>query len=244
MAQYFDNFNDDTVDLFPADWTSRWESMAVADCYVRASSVLGTNWETLAGSAEYTPADTSVESEIVVLARSSDPTNSNAICYPILCGSGTTSATRSGYFLFIRPGSTNYQIRRVSSGSVTTLASATLPAGYYDSGAGNSFYARLQVTPSGSNVIVRGRVWSTADTEPGTWDLSHEDTSPLSAGWQGVGSATSTDPTFFGYGWVGIGTAGSAAPTEPVTATIPTLSAPGVTEIGSTSVRPQITLTF
>jgi len=71
-------------------------------------------------------------------------------------------------------------------------------------------------------------------------------------------SVTNSDVTNAGYagifGWrdaadiyvhiISIGTDGDPAPTGPVGATIPTLSAPGVTEIGSTSVRPQITLTF
>jgi hypothetical protein len=86
----------------------------------------------------------------------------------------------------------------------------------------------------------------TAADKPATPSGSSTDpNSRIATGSVGVGEAgVLTVDEYCDYYILAIGTGGDAAPTGPVGGTIPTLSAPGVTDLGSTSVRPQITLTF
>ena len=271
MAQYYTDFSEYAVDVQPSDWTQLW-ALFGSEMFVLSSSILGPDFEALAGAqylryrdvgsftrsiAKYDLPPASIASEIRGLARAANPTNTDSIPLLVLCGSGVTEAQRVGYSLWVRPGSGNYTIRRTNAGTDTAVASGTLPSDYYEAlaSAANTFYVRFEVVESGASVIVRSKVWSTADTEPGTWDLSHEDTTPLAAGWQGVGSL-GRNATFYGAGWVGIGTDGDPAPTGPVDVSaepfllrhnprtnkvIPVLSSPTVTDIGANCVRPRVT---
>ena len=229
MAQYYTDFNNDTLGSIPNDWSDVWGSYG-GDARVDESSILPSGWESLVGpkylryqdvgnfnraALKYDGLAESVVSEIRGILRSSRPTNTSSIVTLVLCGGGLTSGTRTGYVLVIRPGNGNYEIRRKLNGSFVTVASGTLPSSYANQDTAGSFHGRLEVVESGgSNVIVRSKVWSTLNTEPTVWDLAYEDTSPLSAGWQAFGSFGSS--SFYGAGRVGIGTNGDPAPTVPV----------------------------
>ena len=272
MAQYFDNFSSDTVDLFPSGWSSEWADMDVSDNYVRASSALSANWAALAGdnyfhlddtpgvysrrAAKYIAGDASQISEIRGLVRNATPNDATSRSVAVLCGDGINASWRTGYALWIAGGSNRYRINRKLDGGedITALAIGSLGA-YFDSGSSNSSYFRFQTVASGSNLVIRSKVWSTAVSEPDEWDLSAEDTSPLPAGWQGIGALTNASSAAVGFGWVGIGTDGDPAPTGPVDVSaepfllrhnprlnkvIPVLSSPTVTDIGANCVRPRV----
>jgi len=100
---------------------------------------------------------------------------------------------------------------------------------------------------SADGSTLEGSTWdgteSQADQRPGTATESTTDSS-FTSGRCGVGAVQQGSGKVSYFRILAIGTDGDAAPTGPVGGTIPTLSAPGVTELGSTSVRPQITLTF
>jgi len=108
-----------------------------------------------------------------------------------------------------------------------------------DTGVANATFSWLRARVNGSDL--KFKKWSPDEAEPAAWTWEGTNTSVTGAG--SVGISAFADLTFE---WLEIGwaTDGDTAPTEAPAATIPTLSAPGVTDIGSTSVRPQITLTF
>jgi hypothetical protein len=130
-------------------------------------------------------------------------------------------------------------------------SSTDLRAGFTVAGTAPTLLANITVSRvHPSWVVVRGdqaglkaKTYTEGDPDPG-WSIEVASTQVQRSGLAGVYGRNMTaayNPRLFA---VGIGTDGDPAPTGPVGGTIPTLSAPGVTELGSTSVRPQITLTF
>jgi len=148
------------------------------------------------------------------------------------------SSTIDGYECNARNGA--LQLNRMDSETLTELGR--------DTGiiADPTAYHWRAITASGSTISAYGWEGTAAqgDQRPATPNLSVTDTTHSGSKPVGISNGINTTLSDTYYHIISVGTDGDAAPTGPVGGTIPTLSAPGVTEIGSTSVRPQITLTF
>ena len=73
-------------------------------------------------------------------------------------------------FVYIRNSSTAY-LQKISSGSTVWSESTTFGTNE------NNVKIKIRAELSGSDVIVKGKVWLAGDSEPDTWTLSHTDTS-------------------------------------------------------------------
>jgi hypothetical protein len=110
------------------------------------------------------------------------------------------SATQSGYMIGISgdPIPFNFFLQKSTVANPTTPTfpdgvnngSSSLPASILD---GDWYTVKVQVIPSGSNLIINAKVWPRGTAEPANWTFSYTDTSPLpcvpttgtyQAGWQ------------------------------------------------------------
>jgi len=173
--------------------------------------------------------------EIMACVRASNTSSRGSgvrLCFP----SGGTDNTTANQLLTRRNGSNHLIV--VDWGLVSNTSSLATVTSYH--------WVSLRLTTGDAAEL---RVWSgdinDAGSRPSTADVS-VDVSANTFTRSGVPGlfVYLNNGDIFNVKAISVGTAGDAPPTGPVGGTIPTLSAPGVTDIGSTSVRPQITLTF
>jgi len=236
MAQYWIRTDSKTpfTEIFTANTTSSIVDDGGDDVYQITSDA-----NTVFGGASLTDigvvdqADGAMEIMACVRASNTVARGSGVrLCFP----SGGTDNTTANQLL-TRRNSSNHLIV-VDWGGVSNTASLTSPLDYH--------WVSLRLTTGDAAEL---RAWSgdinDAGSRPSTADVS-VDVSSKSFTRSGVPGLFTylNSGDIFNVKAISVGTAGDAAPTGPVGGTIPTLSAPGVTELGSTSVRPQITLTF
>ena len=255
MAKFFTDFSEFSIGSgIPDFFTSRWAS-AASDLEYPATGIEGDTF------TAYPPASDStvymlpnqlrlraknsyqrVGLEITAVAGSGSDeinvgllnyeTSSTTIANIILRGSGTTESTRSGYTLFSRFNSNNFEIRKFTSGSVVALARGTLPARV------GRVAHRLRfsvVEQPDDTLLIRAWLWLDGEAEPATPFFSVTDGTPLPIGWAGIGQLSSSDQSVY-YGYVGVGTDGDSAPTAaPIGAETPIN--PSITDLLATSAR-------
>jgi len=157
--------------------------------------------------------------EIVFQLKGIPDTASSYLFLPLLIlrGAGLSASTRSGYFLFARPGTNNFDVRRLNSGSSVTQSSGTLPARVFNQGV---VWFKLSVVDDPGGVRVRVWTWLDGESIPApTYD--YIDASPLPVGWAGLGCVSQDNTRTTEVGFYGIGTAGDTAPLT-VTPALPT----------------------
>ena len=268
MAQAFEDFDGYPTGALTGPWGDTWGSYNIQEVVSIPSDHLETHSTALgaralrlnsgtSGSArratKYTALSGSASDEIFAIVGASD-SGSHVIPNLVLRGSGTSEATRTGYVLFIREGSNDFEIRKKTNGSSSTLSSrATIVANALRDYA---LACRFSIVQNGSGINYTAKVWRFGfDDEADATTISGTDASPLSQGWLGVGLIIVQSETKAFFGSVGFGTDGDPAPTGPIESfqlrhnprtnkVIPVLSAPTVTDIGANCVRPRVTKGF
>lgn len=122
------------------------------------------------------------------------------------CGTGSGFGGANGYYVGVNRSSGNLELWKVSGGTRTLLDSVA--------GAANAdFHVLLDITESGSDVILQAKVWQDGSAEPESPTLSYTDTSPITlTGYVGLTQterSVSFAPELYR---LGIGTGGDPAP--------------------------------
>ena len=268
MALFVDDFSGYTLDSPPSGWTSPWVSphpntrILQSDLFGLPEDVFGEFVFHVTGSGEgrvaFYPdaaATTGSKVEVYGVIAYSNPTSLSSLPTLNIRGSGSAS-TRTGYLVWLRPGTNNYAIRKYTSGSESVLASGTL-SDYYNADESNSGHVHFEAEDQGGSVVLRMRAWKVGDPYPQDPDLEATDSSsPFMSGWNGIGDILGAAKQ---WGTVRIATDSDTALPEEFTGgvvsaepfalrhnprtnkVIPVLSAPTVTDIGANCVRPRVT---
>lgn len=91
-----------------------------------------------------------------------------------------------------------FRFFKVTADAYTELGSFTF--GYV---ASDLVHIRFEAEASGSDQVLRAKVWKNAEAEPGTWDTATDTTSPHTTGWPAFGQRQASDVADldgFGYG--------------------------------------------
>ena len=216
MAQYWTDFEGESVGEQPSSWTRRW---ATSSQFLIESDATASNGI----AAKFEPTNTSNTHRIVtwddvdsdpdrdnveIVCRFSSPVESNTErrCRLLSRGSNPLS-DRTGYVIGpAATASTSLRIVKYVSPDFSGIAESG-----WD-GVGQDEWWLVRTRVSGNNL--RLRVWKDGDPEPSAWDLEATDSDITDPGWVGVfifdGSViTKVD-------WFGVGTDGDPAPTGPV----------------------------
>ncbi len=139
---------------------------------VLGSGAMGTVRATL---GTHTAADT----DVVARYTSADYANDNGHLVSRFSGTGTYYAAG----LDSPNGTPELNIMKVSGGSQTRVAGVAFAAVN-----GTSYWERTRVVTSGSGAVISVRAWKDGTAEPGGWNLTYTDSSPLPAGRAGIES--------------------------------------------------------
>ena len=209
MAIYNDNFNADTVDSPPPDYTQEWA--APDSILVRPATDGGTSFAAEAGTncvaidaggfdrCAWSRNGASAADTLITGFVAANVDAQQVFPQIIARGSGN-EAGRTGYALWVRRGtSVTYSIYKFSSGTETQLA--TSPE--FSLGADNAVFFEFSAIDSGSDVVLEARVWPLGGSRPATADMTYTDTSsPIASGWPGIGAVmrnSTTDRIRYGY---------------------------------------------
>ena len=108
-----------------------------------------------------------------------------------------------GYGVYIQSGATTISLRKCSGG---TWGSALATSGAFTALAANTTYSvRFQATGTGTSTVLRARIWVTGAAEPGTWNVTYNDTtSPITdsgSSWFELAQSVSTSRVLRLYRW-------------------------------------------
>lgn len=137
----------------------------------------------------------------------------------------------TGYGLYIASGATTVSIRKCTDG---IWSGALATSGAFTALAANTVYSvRFQATGSGTSTILRGRIWVRGTAEPGTWNVTYNDTtSPIThsgSSWFELAQSVSTSRVLRLYHWDYLLPTATTTTTQTTTTTVTLQSATDTT---------------
>jgi len=234
MAQYYTDFSEyaDTAALL-SDWTSRWHSATVT-LESDAGATGGKFFRVATANQRHMHTWNDLDSdpdrdELEILAR----IRQGSLLLGTLGVAGRVSGDSSSETAYTCGFSgSSFRLTIYDNAGFALLSTGGT------STSDDWYWVRAQIR----GTALKLNAWTGAvGDDPGGWEIEVTNSTISAAGLVGIFSFASGNHDVDVFA---VGTGTDSAPTGPVGGTIPTLSAPGVTEIGSTSVRPQITLTF
>jgi len=159
----------------PADWTETWNTTSVDTTVetggsnkaltldVTSNAKIAASWDDI-GSDKATV-------EVLGLLRTDD--NFATLATGLGLRLSGAVGTETGYVVHLDLGNDQLTLRRHSSGisSTVTTGSKTLSVDTW-------YWVRFRAEGS----VLKVRAWAEVDSEPGTWDIDHTDTSPITSG--------------------------------------------------------------
>ncbi len=234
MAVYTISFGTDTTGAAPTGWTARWTSTG-ATWLVRAdaSSTAGKYLEfarttTARRLLSYDSIDSdSGRDNAEIFARYTTTGITEAYQFWLVLRGSGAAATEGGY-VFTNLNPTQVQIAKLVSGTLTALATVTVPTMV-----NNTYYSfRFRV----NGTALKAKIWKgQTDPEPSTWDIEITDSAITGTGYAGIGNTSN-----FGVArWddVAFGTSGDTAAFPTSAEARQTQDALLVLEHGDTSAR-------
>lgn len=191
---YNNDFGSDTIGNPPPNTTSRWSTLNVTYSVQSIAGFTGgrgfrvaTGLDNANRIRSFDAADGSLNARFRALFRLTDiGTGGGSQAAVILRGAGG-EATDDGYELVLRPADTGAELflfKFDNTGGDTSLATAAFTVAENDL----VHYRFEAVDDSSGDCRLRAWVWQDGDPEPGTPNIDVLDSSPLSAGWVGVGT--------------------------------------------------------
>ena len=232
MAQFGSDFSGDTLGGVPAGLASEWEDSG-GNSVVDATALTFFDTETDAAfgakafelvglnsfqrqAYRFSSVTSNASQSVKALVALDNSTA--AIATLITYGAGASGAARTGYMLLVN-GAGGLTLRRASGGSTSDIGSGSVTVG----GANDGLVCQLDASPDGSGgVDIEAYVWQIGGSKPVTPTITHNDASPLSSGWAGIGAMSSNGTVSLYFGEIAVGTAGDLAvlPSESATPTI------------------------
>jgi len=190
MALYTENFNSETIDAQPSNWTEQWHD-TVASALTKAGGNIGagdngskqmyvehTSDERYAISFD-TPGTSVGDCEILALINTQ--ASSDGVARLVARGSGD-SAAETGLFLEIH---WDYlELYQYNAGAAADLSgNLAIPRD-----TSKQYWARFSCTGSSGDITVKGKVWEAGTPEPEKWSLIGTSTAAIASGWCGFSS--------------------------------------------------------
>ena len=191
MTNYNTSFDGNTTGVQPSDWTGRWntsgETWAVREksLNTKGKCLEHTRTTTLRRLLSWNDIDSDSDrdnSEILVRFRTNTVTVTEQFSC-VLRGSGTAGAEEA--YIFHQPSATAVRISRLVGGTITTIASLTVPVL-----TANQWYTiRFRV----NSTDLKAKMWNSHydGEEPAAWDIETTDANISSNGWVGIGNTAS-----------------------------------------------------
>jgi hypothetical protein len=209
-STFFEDFRTQTVGSQPSGWTERWNTGAGSVTVRNGGLFSPSNLEYFqtGSNAKYACSFLNSITDCEVLYCVYFAANNDNMGRMYVRGSGNTGAEYC-YFAFIQPSNGTVGVQKYVNGAssgVGNTAKAIDPSIYY--------FSRFRVIGSS----IKLKVWPITDAEPAAWDLELTDTAVSTAGWVGVGAATSGVTAAY-YEFIKVNTDGSTvvAPSPVVT---------------------------
>lgn len=192
-----DDFSDDQTDNWgSADTGGEWTESTPAD-FDKASGV-GTIVLGAAGTRTGTLETVSAADHAGDIKFKAPPNTGSGYTHYLRLQVRSDATHANGYVYYIQvnsDGTVDVTLRKRTSSSDATVATwSNLVTGYSDA---TWYRFRWQAENSGSDVILRGRLWESGGTEPASWQ-SYTDTAPGSP-WTGAGSFRIIPQTLAAY---------------------------------------------
>lgn len=172
---YETDFNEYSAGSPPSDWTETWNTADVDTTVetgggnkvltldISSNAKIAASWDDI-GSDKAT-------AEVLGSLRTDDGFATLATGLGLRLSGGV--GTETGYVAHLDLGNDQLTLRRHNSG-----VSATLATGSKTLAADTWYWVRLRAEGS----VLKVRAWASDAAEPGTWDIDHTDTSPVSSG--------------------------------------------------------------
>lgn len=211
MAQFFTDFEGDTLDQQPPGTTVRWGAAEVGAWAVREVSPGGTRYvsnpqSSLHPALSWDMADGAGDVDLVC----SFDFNLDGTTRGYLVGrGGGTPIAPDGYFSWVRLNN-NQRVYKTVGGTETELGTAS----------GNRPPEPRWIRFRVQGGTMKMRQWGPSEAEPATWDVEGAD-ADLLTGWAGLGCRFGNAPDTYRVFKLGIGTLGDVAPTEAPGGTAP-----------------------
>lgn len=207
MAQYFTDFESDTIGALPTDWVRTW---ATAEPFT-VQTLAGTQVLQCDGdsgfdrnAAYYSPLGTAAGIKTRGYFTLTESTSS-AIGLMALRGNDAVHGSRQGYTLFLRDALT---LNRTISGSDSSIATASKT---YVLDTKYSFKFEI----SGSNPVnIKFKSWESTASETDTWDIDYNDSDASRITVGGYAHFGNIGARITNFDNIGIGTNGDPAPTS------------------------------
>jgi len=212
MATYEKDFSSESTGAFPSDFTNRWSTNHSSTVETADEPSFGGNsfrynpltldarrlhsWDDIDSDANRDDFD------IICRWKINSQQSRNGIFYLIARASG---ALGSENCYFVQVGVSNYSIRKYVSGSLSSIATGTLPM---SSSQFDDSYNWIRFR--GNSTTLQCKFWSSSLPEPYSWDIEATDSSIASAGWVGIGGYDDISSSYIEVDYIGVGTNGDS----------------------------------